>query len=99
MESANSRIAKNTIYMYIRLFLTMFIGLYSSRILLQVLGVSDYGLFAVVGGVLAMFTFISSSLGTATSRFLNAEMGKQDGDVNRIFNVNVVLNKHQYFIN
>lgn len=91
MESANRRIAKNTLYMYIRLFTTMFIGLYTSRIVLQVLGVSDYGLFSVVGGVLAMFTFISGSLGTATSRFLNTEMGKPDGDVNRIFNVNVIL--------
>lgn len=91
MESANRRIAKNTLYMYIRLFTTMFIGLYSSRIVLQVLGVSDYGLFSVVGGVLAMFTFISGSLGAATSRFLNTEMGRSDGDVNRIFNVNVIL--------
>lgn len=97
MDSANKRIAKNTIYMYIRLFTTMVIGLYTSRLVLEVLGVSDYGLFAVVGGVLAMFTFISSSLASATSRFLNTEMGKKDstgsptGDVNAIFNVNLLL--------
>lgn len=97
MDSANKRIAKNTIYMYIRLFTTMVIGLYTSRMVLEILGVSDYGLFAVVGGVLAMFTFISSSLASATSRFLNTEMGKKDstgspiGDVNSIFNVNLLL--------
>lgn len=91
MNESNKRIAKNTIYMYIRLFTTMVIGLYSSRLVLEILGVSDYGLFAVVGGVLAMFTFISSSLAGATSRFLNTEMGKKDGDVNAIFNINLLL--------
>lgn len=77
--------------MYARLFTTMFIGLYTSRVVLLVLGVSDYGLFSVVGGVLAMFTFISGSLGAATTRFLNVEMGKPDGDVNRSFNINLTL--------
>lgn len=91
MDEANKRIAVNTLYMYIRLFSILFLGLYTSRIVLQVLGVSDYGLFAVVGGVLTMFSFISGSLGQATSRFLNSEMGKADGDVNKIFNVNVAL--------
>lgn len=90
MESANKRIAKNTIYMYIRLFATMVIGLYTSRLVLEILGVSDYGLFAVVGGVLAMFTFISSSLSSATSRFLNAEMGR-NGDLNATYNINFLL--------
>lgn len=91
VDSKNKRIAKNTIWMYVRLFTTMFIGLYTSRIVLQVLGVSDYGLYSVVGGVLAMFTFISGSLMSATTRFLNIEMGKEGGDVNRCFNINLVL--------
>lgn len=91
MDAANKRIAKNTIYMYIRLFATIVIGLYTSRVVLQVLGVSDYGLYSVVGGVLSMFAFIQNSLGQATSRFLNTEMGKADGDVNHVFNVNVAL--------
>lgn len=77
--------------MYARLFTTMFIGLYTSRVVLMVLGVSDYGLYSVVGGVLALFTFISGSLMGATTRFLNVEMGKSDGDVNRCFNINLVL--------
>lgn len=90
-SSANKRIAKNTVFMYIRLFTTMFIGLYTSRIVLLTLGVSDYGLYSIVGGVLAMFTFISGSLSGATSRFFNVEMGRPDGDVNRSFNINLVL--------
>lgn len=87
-NSANKRIAKNTFFIYFRLFATMFIGLYSSRIVLQVLGVSDFGIFNVVGGVLAMFSFLTSSLGRATNRFLNVEMGKPNGDINKIFNIN-----------
>ena len=91
MRSANRRIAKNTAFMYLRLLTTMVIGLYVSRLALEILGVSDYGLFAVVGGVLAMFTFISNSLASATSRFFNTEMGKKDGDVNASFNINLLL--------
>lgn len=91
MDSANRRIAKNTIYMYIRLFTTIVIGLYTSRLVLDILGVSDFGLFSVVGGVLAMFTFISASLASATSRFLNTEMGREGGDVNATFNINLLL--------
>ena len=90
-SSANKRIAKNTMYLYTHQFISLFLGLYTSRVVLQVLGVSDFGIFSVVGGVLAMFTFISGSLGAATSRFLNVEMGKKDGDVNRVFNINVTL--------
>lgn len=88
---SNKKIAKNTLFVYFRLFTTMVIGLYSSRIVLQVLGVSDFGIFSIVGGILGMFTFITASLGMTTSRFLNVEMGKADGDVNKIFNVNQIL--------
>lgn len=91
MQTANKRIAKNTLYMYVRLFTVMVIGLYTSRLVLEILGVSDFGLFSVVGGVLAFFTFISSSLSTATSRFFNIEMGRKGGDVNASFNINMVL--------
>lgn len=90
-ESANKKIAKNTIFMYVRLFTTMVLGLYISRTVLLVLGVSDFGLFSVVGGILTMFTFISGSLSSATSRFLNIEMGRPKGNINRCFNINVVL--------
>lgn len=91
MNPANHRIARNTIYMYVRLVTTMVISLYISRLSLEILGVSSYGLFAVVGGVLAMFTFISTSLASATSRFFNTEMGKTNGDLNACFNINLLL--------
>lgn len=91
MNVANRRIAKNTVYMYLRLGIVTVVGLFSSRLVLATLGVTDYGLFAVVGGVLGLFTFLSSSLSTATSRFFNVEMGREDGDVNASFNVNLLL--------
>ena len=54
----NIRIAKNTIVVYIRLIVTAVIGLLTSRYVLQILGASDFGLYSVIGGVIAMFTFI-----------------------------------------
>lgn len=74
-----------------RLIITLVIGLYTSRVVLLVLGISDYGLFSVVGGLLAMFTFLSGSLSAATSRFFNVELGSKDGDINRSYNVNLIL--------
>ena len=90
MNPANRRIAFNTAYMYVRLVTLMAVGLYTSRLVLSVLGVSDYGIFAVVGGVMALFTFLSNALANATSRFLNTEMGR-GGDVNATFNINLLL--------
>lgn len=95
ISQSNKRIAKNTMYMYIQFFVNLAVGLYTSRVVLQVLGVSDYGIYSVVGGILTMFTFLSGSLAGATTRFLNYEMGLKDGDVNRAFNINVVL--HLFF--
>ena len=82
----NKRLAKNTMFMYIRMVFLMTIGLYASRVILQTLGISDYGLYNVVGGVVAMFGFLNSTLSTSTQRFLNVEMGKGNSDsVKRVF--------------
>ena len=61
----NKRLAKNTMFMYIRMVFLMTIGLYASRVILQTLGISDYGLYNVVGGVVAMFGFLNSTLSTS----------------------------------
>ena len=91
MDTSNKTIAINTIVVYASLFITTIIGLITSRYVLQVLGVSDFGLYNVVGGVIALFSVISGSLSTTTIRFLNVEIGKKDGNPNRIFNIcNVV---------
>ena len=91
MISDNKKIAKNTIIVYANMFVSMFVGLFTSRLVLQALGVSDYGLYNVVGGVVVLCTFLLSSLSVATTRFLNLEMGKPNGNLNRIFNVCNVL--------
>lgn len=67
----NSRIIKNTLFMYLRMFLTMAIGFYSSRLTLQILGVSDFGLYNLVGGFIALFSFLNKSMGTAVQRFIS----------------------------
>lgn len=71
----NKRLAKNTILLYIRTIFTMLISLYTSRIVLATLGVEDYGIYNVVGGIVAMFSVISGSLSSAISRFITFELG------------------------
>ncbi len=77
-SSNNKRIAKNTLLLYFRLFLTMGVSLFTSRVVLNVLGVEDYGTYNVVGGVVAMFSLFTGSLSAAISRFLTYELGRGD---------------------
>lgn len=70
------RIAKNTLILYFRMLFLMAISLYTSRVILDALGIEDYGIYNVVGGFVGMFALISSALSNANSRFLNYEMGK-----------------------
>lgn len=72
----NKRIAKNVSFLYFRMIFLLIVGLYTSRVVLNALGVVDYGIYNVVGGVVAMFSFINGSMGTATTRFLTFELGK-----------------------
>lgn len=85
--SDNKRIAKNTMFLYFRMLLIMGVNLYTSRIVLQVLGFDDYGLYNVVGGIVTMFTFLNGSLGAATSRYITFELGRKDfARLNKVFN-------------
>lgn len=74
----NKRIAKNTFLLYIRMLFSMFVSLYTSRVVLNVLGVDDFGIYNVVGGVVGMFTVLSGSMSAAISRFLTFELGRKD---------------------
>lgn len=74
----NKRIAKNTFFLYLRMFLMMAITLFTSRVVLSTLGVSDYGIYNVVGGVVAMFGLLSGSITNSITRFLTYELGKKD---------------------
>lgn len=79
MATENSkRIAKNTMWLYLRMFISMLLSLYTSRVILQTLGIENYGIYNIVGGVVGMFSFLNATMSTATSRFLTFELGKGD---------------------
>lgn len=88
------RIAKNTMMLYVRMFVLMLVGLYTSRVVLNALGETDYGVYSVVGGVVAMFSMISGALNSAVSRFITFELGKNNPErLNRVYctSVNIQL--------
>lgn len=76
--SSNKRIAKNTVFLYCRMLLTMAVTLYTSRVILEQLGIEDYGIYSVVAGVVTMFSFLNNSMSTATQRYITYELGKGD---------------------
>ena len=91
------RIAKNTIMLYIRMILIMIVSLYTTRVVLNVLGETDYGIYNIVGSVVVSMIFIQHSLMSATQRFLSYEMGlKEQGNVAKVFSSS--LNLHLKFI-
>ena len=84
--SVNSRIAKNTLFLYCRMFVTVLVGLYTSRVVLQVLGVSDYGVYNVVGGVVSMLAFLNAAMVAASQRFISFELGRGNtSDIQTVF--------------
>ena len=80
MATNSKTIAKNTIFLYVRMLLVMVVSLYTSRVVLQVLGIDDYGLYQTVGGVVGFLAFISNALAGATSRFITFSLGKGNLD-------------------
>lgn len=88
----NKRIAKNTLMLYIRMLLIMGVSLFTVRVVLDTLGVVDYGLYNVVGGIVAMFTFLSSTLSSASQRFFAFELGRDNSQqLKKIFSVTLVI--------
>ena len=81
----NKRIAKNTMFLYFRMLLTMVVSLFTSRVVLNTLGVEDFGIYNVVGGVIIMFSFINNAMASSTQRYLSFEIGK--GDLHKLKNV------------
>lgn len=75
-EQNTKHLAKNTLFLYFRMFIMMVIGLYTSRVILNVLGVEDYGTYNVVGGVVTMFSLLTTAMSHSISRFLTFELGK-----------------------
>lgn len=91
-QSVSKRIAKNTIFLYIRMILVMVVSLYTSRVILNTLGASDYGIYNVVGGVVTIMTFLSGALGGSTSRFLTYDLGTGNQEsLNNTFSAALLL--------
>lgn len=87
----NKRIVKNTLILYLRMLLVLGLNLYISRIVLQVLGVEDYGIYNVVGGVVVLFSYMNSALSLASTRFMSYEMPNGTIALKRVFNTAVVI--------
>lgn len=93
----NNRILKNTVMLYIRMAVIMLVSLYTSRVVLDTLGIQDYGIYNIVGGVVISLSFISNSLVSSTQRFISYEIGlKEKGDVSKVFSVS--LNIHFIYL-
>lgn len=88
----NKRIMKNTLALYVRMILMMAVSLFTSRVILDTLGVEDYGTYNVVGGIIAMFSAFSGMFSGAISRFLTYELGKSGSSrLNEVFSTSVTI--------
>lgn len=92
ISDKSRRIARNTLLLYFRMLLLLFIGLFTSRVVLKSLGVEDYGVYNAVGGVVTVFTFITASMSSAISRFMAFELGRSDmARLKRVFSTSIVM--------
>lgn len=89
VQHNSKRVAKNTFFLYLRTMLVMFISIFTSRVILDVLGVDDYGIYNAVGGFVAMFSMLSGTLVVASQRFIAFELGKQAPHVKKTFSTAV----------
>lgn len=87
----NKRIAKNTCFLYLRTLLVMAVTIYTSRIILDVLGVNDYGIYNVVGGFVAMFSVLSGTLTAASQRFIAYELGREKPEIRKVFSTTITI--------
>lgn len=88
----NKRIVKNTLLLYIRMLLMLLVNLYTSRVVLDVLGVADYGIYNLVGGVVVLFSFLNNAISSATQRFFNVALGKKNVEVfQQTFNISLTI--------
>lgn len=86
----NKKIAKNTLYMYLRMLVTMVVSLFTTRIVYQALGIDNFGIYNVVGSIIVFFTFINAGLTSATRRYITAELAKGDEESQRnVFNLSL----------
>lgn len=92
MSSTANRVIKNTGYLYAKMGITMFVSLYTTRLILNSLGASDFGIFNIVGGAIAMLGFLNAAMASATQRFMSYSEGEGDKEKQKsIFNVSLIL--------
>ena len=95
----NKRIAKNTAMLYMRMLLSMAVSFYTSRIVLNILGVDDFGIYNLVGGIVVLFSFLNNAMASSTQRFLNFELGRENLDeVKRIFSMSLTTHLSIAFV-
>lgn len=87
----NKRIARNTLFLYLRIILVMGVTLFTSRIILDALGVEDFGVYNLVGGVSASLVFFSATLATTAQRYMNYEMAREGGNWVKMFNLSFMI--------
>lgn len=86
----NRRIATNTLYLYLRMIITTIVSLYTVRVVLDVLGAEDYGIYNVIGGIVVLFSFLNHAMNGATQRFLSYEIGRNDSKMfQRTFSMSI----------
>lgn len=88
---SSRQVAKNTLFLYFRTIFVMGVSIYTSRVVLDVLGVEDYGIYNAVGGFVTMFTVLSGTLTAASQRFIAFELGKKDSDVKKVFSATLTI--------
>ena len=92
IEQNNQTIARNTIFLYMRLAVVMIVNLYTTRVVLDVLGVSDYGVYNVVCGFVSMFGVLNTSMSNGVQRFYNFELGKSGEDaLIKVYNTSIII--------
>ena len=88
----NKRLAKNTLLLYFRMFITMAVGLYTSRVVLNTLGISDYGIYNLVGGIITMLSFLNVGMVASSQRFISYELGRKNVDrLKMVFTTSVTI--------
>ena len=91
-HNTNKRIAQNTLFLYFRTLVILLVSLYTSRVVLNVLGIDDYGIYNVVGGIVLMFQFLNVGMIDVSQRFLTYELGKNDGQqLQKVFSTSLII--------
>lgn len=91
-SSSNKRIAKNTLLLYARMLYSLFISLFTARVILNALGFEDYGLYNVIGSIVSMFVFLRSAMGNSVHRYITYSIGKGNfDDVKKVFSISIII--------